>query len=291
MADSFREIKGVYKLTRWQEYLGSSALVTVLGLSLAGRAGDINIYRAILLLLANFLSFAFAFMVNDIEDAEDDALDPRKVKRNPVSAKIISKEHAAFYTFLVGAASLLIFASLGVVVFFIGALSLVLGILYSWKKIRLKAWPVVDILSHALFLGTLEFLAASLVDAKYPPLPLIIWVGFSLFLISVCGDIRNELEDYKADQLAGLKNTSQLFSLYRFRRLFALFNFLPMASVAFYLLFTLSFFNLVSVGAVGGVILGFYYFTGYKKGRSFIHPLYSDPIQIYLSLVIFTQLI
>jgi 4-hydroxybenzoate polyprenyltransferase len=170
-------------------------------------------------------------------------------------------------------------------------MSLILGVFYSWKKIRLKAWPVVDILSHALFLGTLEFLAAAVIDSKFPPLPFIIWVGFSLFFISVFGDIRNELEDFKADQLAGLRNTSQLFSLYRFRRLFSALNLLPLASVVAYLLFTLSFFNLISVILGGIVVLGLYYFTGDKKGRSFIHPLYSAPIQIYLSLILFIQTI
>lgn len=286
-----REVKGIYKLTRWQEHLGSSVFVTVLGLSLASQAAEVNIYRAILLLLANFLSFTFAFMINDIEDADDDAKDPAKVKRNPVSAKIISKKHAYLYTFIVGLVSLGIFIALGSLVFLIGSMTLILGIFYSWKKVRLKAWPVVDILSHALFLGTLEFLAAALIDFKSPPLLLMVWIGFSLFFISLFGDINNELRDFEVDHLAGLKNTSQIFSLYRFRRLFALLNLLPLLSVAIYLLFTLSLLNLISIGLVCTAVLIFYYFSGYRQRRSFLHPSYSGPLQAFLALVLFTQII
>lgn len=291
MTSILKEVKGIYKLTRWNEYLGSSILVTVLGLSLASRVGDINLYRIILLLIANALSFAFAFMINDIEDAEDDALDPKKVKRNPVSAKLISKEHACFYTFIVAVISLLIFATLGFMVFFIGAMSLVLGLFYSWKKVRLKSWPVIDIVSHALCLGTLEFLAAALIDYQPSIFLFILWIGFSLFSISIFGDIRNELEDYKVDKLAGLKNTSQILSLYRFRRLFAIFNILPLISMLIYLCFTLTLFNLLSVGLLCSLIVIFYYINGYKKGRSIIHPVYSGPIQTVLALALLIQLL
>src|SRR3990170_327081 len=60
------------------------------------------------------------------------------------------KEYLAFVvvTSLLGAAAVTGWICLGT------------GFLYSWKKIRLKSIPVLDILSHGFMLAGLQFLAA-----------------------------------------------------------------------------------------------------------------------------------
>ena len=45
-----------------------------------------------------------------------------------------------------------------------------LGFLYSWRAVRLKALPVIDVITHALMLSSLLFLAGYLlVDAVAGP--------------------------------------------------------------------------------------------------------------------------
>lgn len=281
-----REVIGIYKLTRWKEHFGTSIIVTALGLSIAAHVADVSFYRALIIFVANFLCFTFCFMINDIEDAEDDVLDETKSQRNPVSARLITKRHAYIYTSLVGLVSLTLFATLGETVFLIGTTSLILGLLYSWKRIRLKAWPVVDLVSHALFLGSLEFLAASLVDSHLPPLTLVIWLGFSLFIFSILGDIYNELRDFEADKRAGLRNTAQIFSLKRYGNYLTLLRLLPSLSIVLYLLLTFSFFTLFTSILFSIIMAVFYFFHGYKNGRSYLHPLYCGSLQAGLGILL-----
>ncbi|HRJ45606.1 MAG TPA: LON peptidase substrate-binding domain-containing protein, partial [Caldilineaceae bacterium] len=89
---------------------------------------------------ANVLVVAYAFMINDIEDAPDDAMDPARAKRNPVTSGLISVRAGYTACRIVAAATMLLYAFGGAWVFIIGGITLLLSHLYSWKPVRLKAW-------------------------------------------------------------------------------------------------------------------------------------------------------
>lgn len=208
MKDLITTVQAAWKLARFQEYYGTVFLITLVGVLIIQPVSFVNIA---LIMLANFFNYAFAFMINDIEDAEDDAKCEIKIKRNPVAGKIISVRKAYTVSWIVAISSLLLYLSFGKLVFLYGLLGILLGFLYSWKKVRLKSKPFIDIISHGLFLGTLNFIAAAMVGEELPSLMPILWFGLIFFTFSALGDINNELRDLKVDTEVGLKNTASIF--------------------------------------------------------------------------------
>ena len=82
---------------------------------------------------------------------------------------------------LVAVVTLILYALGGTYAFVIGAVTLVISHLYSWRRVRLKAWPVTDIVSHSLMLSGLLFLAGYF---TYGVAPGVIWfasLGVTLF--------------------------------------------------------------------------------------------------------------
>jgi 4-hydroxybenzoate polyprenyltransferase len=205
------------RLTRWKEYVPFVIPLTLLGALLAARPHGILLdWRLAAVMAANILAVAYAFMINDIEDAPDDALDPHRAARNPVTSGEIGIRVGYAACRLVAAATLILYAVGGLSVLGIGLVILFLSHLYSWRPVRLKAWPVTDIVSHSLMLSGLLLLAAYYV---YHFEPGIVWlVAAGMTLVSVYGQLYNQLRDYEMDKAAGLKNTAILLGEANTRR-------------------------------------------------------------------------
>lgn len=199
-----KHLGGVWRLTRFGEYASFVIVTTLLGAA-AGR-GEFG-WRLIGVLAANWLAVGFAFMINDIEDAPDDALDPAKARRNPVSAGLLSPRPARAWAFLVAGLAFVLFAVVGPGPLAAGAACLFLAFLYSWRPVRLKAIPVVDLISHAAMLAGLQFLAADWAFEGGPPgrwvFPLLMVLAISLY-----GQLFNELRDLDGDLRAGVRHTA-----------------------------------------------------------------------------------
>jgi 4-hydroxybenzoate polyprenyltransferase len=199
-------LSAVWRLTRFQEYVFFVIITTLLGAA-AGQ-GSLT-WPLVLVLVANWLAVGFAFMVNDVEDAPDDALTPKKARRNPVSSGHISPPFARVLSFTVALAAAVLYAFLGLGPFLAGLTCIVLGYLYSSRHVRLKATPVADLITHALILAGLQFLAAYL---TFDGGPLSRWgAAFVLVLaISLYGQLFNELRDFEGDRSAGVAHTASL---------------------------------------------------------------------------------
>ncbi|MEZ4667321.1 MAG: prenyltransferase [Anaerolineae bacterium] len=201
------QIQGLIRLTRWKEYIPFVVPLTVLGALLATRPNDISLdWRLVGVTIANILAVAYAFMINDIEDAPDDARDPARAARNPVSMGEISARFGYAACRTVAAITLIFYALGGFWALVIGIGTLLLSHLYSWRPVRLKAWPVTDIVSHSLMLSGLLLLAGYF---TYHTEPGIVWlVAAAVTLISVYGQLYNQLRDFDMDKAAGLYNTA-----------------------------------------------------------------------------------
>jgi 4-hydroxybenzoate polyprenyltransferase len=201
------QLQGLVRLTRWKEYVPFVIPLTVLGALLAARPHNINLdWRLIVVTLANILAVAYAFMINDIEDAPDDARDPDRAARNPITMGEIGIRFGYNACRVVAAATLICYAFGGLSVFLIGVGTLLLSHLYSWRPVRLKAWPVTDIVSHSLMLSGLLLVAGYYI---YDAEPGIVWfVAAAVTLVSVYGQLYNQLRDYDMDKAAGLRNTA-----------------------------------------------------------------------------------
>src|SRR5262245_2351198 len=153
-------MRGVVRLTRWREYVPFVIPVTSLGAILAAQAHNTRLdWRLLVTILANILAVGYAFMINDIEDAPDDAREAGRAARNPVANGELTPRQGWVASLTVAAATLVLYGLAGIWPFIIGVLTLALSHCYSWKPIRLKAWPVTDIVSHSLMLSGLLFLA------------------------------------------------------------------------------------------------------------------------------------
>lgn len=102
--------------------------------------------------------------------------------------------------------ALVLYAILGIWPLSLGGLCLVLGLLYSCRRVRLKAIPVADLISHGLMLAALQFLCAytTFHPGERP------WLAPCLFVmtISIYGQLFNQLHDLDGDRKAGVNHTT-----------------------------------------------------------------------------------
>jgi 4-hydroxybenzoate polyprenyltransferase len=164
-------------------------------------------WRILPVVIANNLVVAYAFMINDIEDAPDDARDPARAARNPVCSGEVSPAVGWAVSIGVALVALLLFILPGrPLLAAVGAFSLALSHFYSWKPVRLKAWPVLDVVSHALMLAGLLVLAGYL---TYDSEPGQVWLVIgAAFCGSAYGQLYNQIRDFDMDRAAGLHNTA-----------------------------------------------------------------------------------
>lgn len=201
------QIRGLIQLTRWKEHIFFGIPLTVLGALLAtGRVNGELDWRLLAVTVGNILALAYAFMINDIEDAPDDARDPHRAAKNPITSGRIDVRFGYAACRLIAGITLVMFALGGWWPFIIGGTTLLLSHLYSWRTVRLKAWPVTDIVSHSLMLSGLLLLAGYF---TYDATPGLVWfVAAAATLVSVYGQLYNQLRDYDMDKAAGLHNTA-----------------------------------------------------------------------------------
>ncbi len=150
--------------------------------------------RHIGLLLAVTLAYWFGFAVNDYYDAPYDAHDPHKARRNYFVQHTLAPIQVWRIVLVVLSPVALIFASYGRrgMAFF----CLSVGVLwaYSAPPLRLKSRPVLDLVTHALFVETYPYvLVHILLD-----LP---WLAIDILLIAflMCASLAAQLEQQARD--------------------------------------------------------------------------------------------
>ena len=148
-------------------------------------------------------------MFNDLEDAEDDYHDVEKRMRNPIASGEITKRQSYLFNLFLLSVGLLLLLSLSPFVFLLGIIYALVGFVYSWKILRFKSRPILDLVSHALFLGVLQFITTY---AAFRPLDLSIAPFLMIIVpISVMNEILHELQDYEVDRDTEITNTVQRF--------------------------------------------------------------------------------
>ncbi len=202
----FKKIRGLIRLTRYRDYLAFVTITTLMGAIAAEATLSLKL---VLVLVANQLAVGFAFMINDVEDAEDDAINPAKLNRNPVSCAAVTPRAGYISSFIIAGLSVIAYAFLGWVPFIFGVISLLIGFFYSWKPVRLKNIFLIDMFSHCFMLAGLQYLPAfysfQTQMTNKGLFPLIFVICFSLY-----GELFNELRDLEHDLKAGLRHTAAI---------------------------------------------------------------------------------
>lgn len=275
------KFKALLDLTRWKEYYGKVIFITLLG----GYVVKAPLISIIILLIANILNGAFAFMINDIADAEDDALDKKKRLRNPISSGRLSNDTAQFATFLTAFFSLVLYLFLGWRVFAYGLSGTVIGFLYSYRKVRLKTKPVVDFSSHGYFLGLVYFLTAVNLGAQIPHLRIFIWLGVPIYLISVTGSISNQIRDYHADRKAGLENSAKFIKFKKFKKLFFYISLILVSTIFTFVILYLSNITRTILSGATMFIVIHYYLRWFRHNKAICYYPYNQQFLTFMGLL------
>lgn len=208
-----------FRFTRLGDYV--HVLFLIFPLIFLISPADLFSYRTVIIFLANLCLTAFGYMFNDLEDAEDDYNDVGKRMRNPITSGEITRRQSYLFNLFLLSVGLLLLLSLSPFVFLLGIIYALVGFVYSWRSLRLKSRPILDLVSHVLFLGVLQFLTTY---AAFRPLDLSIAPFLMIIVpISVMNEILHELQDYEVDRDTEITNTVQRFERSDIKRfLFAL---------------------------------------------------------------------
>ena len=212
------DMKIMLRLTRIRKLLPKLVLIFPLIFIISPQ--NFFSYKTVIVFLANgFLTFS-GFTINDVEDADDDCRDVEKRKRNPFANGELTKKQGyliAFPLFFVGLSLLL---AVSYLVFLIGSILSLVGFLYSWRPIRLKSIPIVDLISHAIGVGVLQFSTTYFAFRRLD----LFFISFLMMIIpfSIASDIFQELRDFNTDKEGGVNNTVQKLGKFNPRKLFAI---------------------------------------------------------------------
>jgi len=203
------KLNAIIKLTRWRQHVPYTIpLVLAGGLMASSQSGISLDWRLLAILLANILAMSFAFMINDVIDAPDDARDPIKTKSNIISQGLLTIHEAYLLCGIIFITSSALFFLGGSLPFLVGLGTLFLSLFYSMPPLRLKARPIVDVLAHVLMLSAFLLLSSYLAyDTK---LLAGWWVILAVTFASAYGQFYNQVDDFETDKQAGLNNTAIL---------------------------------------------------------------------------------
>jgi 4-hydroxybenzoate polyprenyltransferase len=240
------------RFSRLPEYY--HVLLLIFPLILVISPSNLPSTKAVIVFLANVFLTAFSYAFNDVEDAKDDYHDQNKRNRNPISSGEITKNHGYLFSLFLVTSGLILLWLINPTVFVLGIFYVFIGFFYSWNGFKLKSMPVLDLVSHVLFLGALQFLITYL---TFRPLDLLI-TPFLMIIISfsAMNQIIHEMEDFKIDNITNTCNTVQRFEGFEIKKVLQCLVLTSLVgfSVILYNLITLNnFINLLMTALIGVV--------------------------------------
>ena len=195
-------MKAIIDFLRPNEYFKEVILFSSLGLLFTKSFS----FLFLPLLIANLALMAFAFTFNDIEDSKEDKR--KHSKRNPISRGRLGKASAYIISFGLLLVSILIYFMIGTLVFPIFGTIAIFLFLYSWKSIRLKSKPFSDVLIHGIGFGAFPLTGYLIIK---PFDTTIFLLTSATTMISIIGELLNEIRDYNADLKSKFKTTVIIF--------------------------------------------------------------------------------
>lgn len=194
-------ISAMMKNTR---FLDGRAYMALIGFALLLNIKNASPVAEALAFLAGVLYVLYAFSINNCFDVDTDSANPEKMHKNPVASGELSFRAGVAFSLALITAGLALSLLINRASALTYALMALLATLYSAPP-RLKARPVLDVLSHGLFFGGLPFLYGALVDASLTREELLISAAITLYSFAL--ELRNHLEDYESDLRADLRTT------------------------------------------------------------------------------------
>ncbi len=196
------KIKLLLMLTRWKDWI---PILLILVLAYFITLHTASVYTDLVFMLVAFsLSLAFGFAINDYFDAPYDKMKP--IVRNVVSKNLISKLHAAaFCVFLLVACIVIGYYFLSFKTFVLLVALCILYYVYSSPPFRMKERAYLGIINHGMFYPIL-FVAGYTANLSFNAEAVIFAV--SAFMLSLLGDITQEIRDMDVDKKSKFKTTA-----------------------------------------------------------------------------------
>ncbi|MHA1209741.1 MAG: UbiA family prenyltransferase [Candidatus Freyarchaeota archaeon] len=183
-----------------------------------------------------FLLTGSFFSINNAFDIQED-ISAGKTS-NLVARGLITKNEAILFSILLAMAAVAFFSYIGGLLGFLFSITCAaLGFLYSVPPVRFKKRPVIDIVSHGLFLGSLLILIGTTAyGGTLNQTAYFFAVGF--FVVSCLFQMQNLLGDYFVDRDLGIKTTAVYLRSWENGRYF--------------------FLAFATIGLIGTVVFGWY---------------------------------
>ena len=202
------------RIPEWRGYVG---LVAYGALSSLGDTGSI-LPGALFLAAITFSYMAAIYLVNNASDANLDKLSG-KAYRNPAAMGEVGEEELLTAGLLIAACGFAATAAWGrLPLIATYALGVSVGVAYSLPPVRLKGRSPLDLLSHSFFFGTAPYLMGRLTVGEGVDAGILLFIS----IVSITLELRNELEDFKADLAANCRTTVVVLGCERSRRLLKL---------------------------------------------------------------------
>jgi len=200
------DIKTLIRLMRIREFLNIPLISSLVFLI---SPQNLFTYKTIIVFLANFFLTASIFVINDVEDAEDDYHDLKKRKRNSIANGELNKKQGYLVGFSFLFLGLFLLLNISYLVFLVAIILTPVGIFYSWRLIRLKSIPVIDVISHSICLGVLQL--STMYLTFYSSALQFISLLIMIIPYSIMIEITQELRDFEVDKKTKISNTVQKF--------------------------------------------------------------------------------
>lgn len=204
----------LFNLTRIKVFLPS--LLWIFPFLLFISPQNVISYESLKVFFALLFLFISGFVFNDIEDAEDDTHDIEKKQRNSFSNRKLKRKQGILITLVPTSIGLILLYTLNNLVFLSGCLLVLFGILYSWKPVRLKSIPIIDVITHGMILCGFQFL---ILFFTFNPLDLqVLPLFIAIVPFWTVSQIFHQIKDYKVDKKTGIKNTVQKFGIFNLEK-------------------------------------------------------------------------
>lgn len=197
-----QKIRLLIRLTRWKDWI-TIPLILVFAYFITLHSA--SVYTDLVFMLIAFsLSLAFGFAINDYFDAPYDKMKP--IVRNVISKNLVSKLHAAaFCTFLLVSCIVIGYYFLSFKAFVLLVALCILCFVYSSPPFRMKERAYLGIINHGMFYPIL-FVAGYTANLSFNAEAVIF--SISTFMLSLLGDITQEIRDMDVDKKSKFKTTA-----------------------------------------------------------------------------------
>ena len=191
------------RIFEWRAFMGMAIFGYFIGTKIQSLLNNLFLFYQFVITISLYLAFSFA--INNCYDIEGDKLG-EMISKNPVASGKLSKSEGILQSFII--------AFLGIFLSFywfdrfsaiIYCLMTFLSWGYSAPPLRMKSTPLIDVLSHGLFFGSLLVLYGINISGTIRVHDY--YLLGSIFVFSLILQLRNHIEDFKEDSAAGVQTT------------------------------------------------------------------------------------